>query len=128
MGNGTSLGRVRGLGSAHHGGHHWQLQRTTAISNLVLMVWLLVSFLALGDFSHANVAGWLSQPLAAVPMMLLVVSLFWHARLGLQILIEDYVHQSGTKFGLLAALNLAVIGGAAFAIFSVARLAILGTA
>ncbi len=128
MGSGTSLGKVRGLGSAHHGGHHWLLQRTTAIGNLVLMTWLLVSFLALGDFSHASVAGWLSQPIAAVPMMLLIVSLFWHARLGLQVLIEDYIHQAGTKFGLLSALNLAVIGGAAFGIFSVARLAILGTA
>jgi len=128
MGSGTSLGKVRGLGSAHHGGHHWLLQRTTAIGNLVLMIWLLVSLVALGDYSHAKVAGWLSQPIAAVPMMLLVVSVFWHARLGLQVVIEDYVHQAGTKFGLLSALNLAVIGGAAFAIFSVARLAIIGTA
>jgi len=128
MGSGTSLGKVRGLGSAHHGGQHWLLQRTTAISNLVLMTWLLVSLIALGDYSYASVAGWLSQPLAAVPMMLVIVSLFWHARLGLQVLIEDYVHQTGSKFGLLAALNLAVIGGGAFAIFSVVRLAILGTA
>lgn len=123
---GTSIGRVRGLGSAHHGGHHWLLQRTTAIGNLVLMTWLLVSFAALGDFSYASVAGWLSQPLAAVPMILLIVSLFWHARLGLQVLVEDYIHETGTKFGLIAALNLFAIGGAAFAIFSVARIAILG--
>ena len=56
-------------------------------------------------------------------MILLIVSLFWHARLGLQVLIEDYIHDSGSKFALLTALNLAVIGGAAFAVFSVTALA-----
>jgi succinate dehydrogenase / fumarate reductase membrane anchor subunit len=123
MGNGTSIGRVRGLGSAHEGAHHWLVQRFTAIGNLVLMSWLLVSFLMLGDYSFGAVTKWLAQPIAAVPMILLVISLFWHARLGLQVLIEDYVHESGSKFAALAALNLAVIGGGAFAIFSVARLA-----
>lgn len=128
MGNGTSIGRVRGLGSAHHGAHHWLAQRTTAIGNVVLMAWLLVSFVMLNDFSHASVANWLSQPVAAVPMILLVVSLFWHARLGLQVVIEDYVHNSGSKFALISALNLATIGGGAFAIFSVAALAFGGQA
>ena len=61
-------------------------------------------------------------------MILLVISTFWHARLGLQVLIEDYLHNSGTKFAALAALNLAVIGGGAFAIFSVASLAFGGAA
>ena len=124
--SGTALGKVRGLGSAHEGAHHWLLQRITAVSNLVLMTWLLVSFVTLDNFAYATVVGWLSQPLAAVPMILLAVSLFWHARLGLQILIEDYIHEPGTKFGLLAALNLVAIGGAAFAIFSVARVALVG--
>jgi len=128
MGNGTSIGRVRGLGASHHGAHQWLVQRTTAIANVVLMSWLLVSFVMLGDFDYANVLKWLSQPVAAVPMMLLVVSLFWHARLGLQMLIEDYVHDSGTKFAVIAALNLAIFGGGAFAIFSVAALAFGGQA
>ena len=123
MGNGTSIGRVRGLGAAHHGPHHWLVQRTTAVGNLVLMAWLLVSFVMLGDFSYASVTKWLSQPVAAVPMMLLVVSLFWHARLGLQVVIEDYVHDAGSKFAAISALNLAIFGGGAFAIFSVAALA-----
>jgi succinate dehydrogenase / fumarate reductase, membrane anchor subunit len=128
MGNGTSIGRVRGLGSAHEGAHHWLVQRTTAIGNLVLMSWLLVSLVMLGDFGHASVSKWLSQPVSAVPMMLLVISLFWHARLGLQVVIEDYVHDTGSKFAALAALNLATIGGGAFAIFSVAALAFGGQA
>ncbi|KPP96531.1 MAG: succinate dehydrogenase, hydrophobic membrane anchor protein [Erythrobacter sp.] len=123
MGNGTSIGRVRGLGSSHDGAHHWLLQRTTAIGNLVVMTFLLVSFLMLPDFSHASVSGWLSQPVAAVPMALLAVSLFWHARLGLQVVIEDYMVDAGTKFALITAVNLAAIAGAAYAIFSVATLA-----
>lgn len=128
MGNGTSIGRVRGLGSAHHGAHHWLLQRTTAIGNVVLMAWLLISFVMLGDFGYESVVKWLSQPVAAVPMILLVISLFWHARLGLQVVTEDYVHDTGTKFAVLSALNLATIGGGAFAIFSVAALAFGGQA
>jgi succinate dehydrogenase / fumarate reductase membrane anchor subunit len=97
MGNGTSIGRVRGLGAAHHGPHHWLVQRFTAIGNLVLMSWLLASFVLLGDFGHANVVKWLTQPLTATAMILLVVSLFWHARLGLQVLVEDYIHDGGSK-------------------------------
>ncbi|QUL38546.1 succinate dehydrogenase, hydrophobic membrane anchor protein [Erythrobacter sp. JK5] len=124
MGNGTSIGKVRGLGSAHEGAHHWLVQRFTAIGNLVLMSWLLVSFLMLSDLSYGTVTTWIARPIPATAMMLLVISLFWHARMGLQVLIEDYVHDSGTKFAALAALNLAVIGGGAFAIFSVVRLAL----
>lgn len=128
MGNGTSIGRVRGLGPAHHGAHHWLVQRFTAIGNVVLMSWLLVSFVLLGDFGHANVVKWLAQPVSATAMILLVISLFWHARLGLQVVLEDYIHDGGSKFALISALNLATIGGGAFAIFSVAKLAFTGEA
>ena len=128
MGNGTSLGKVRGLGSAHEGAHHWLVQRFTAIGNLVLSIWLIASIIGLPDLSHSTVSGWLSKPVSATAMILLVISTFWHARLGLQVLIEDYLHNSGTKFAALAALNLAVIGGGAFAIFSVASLAFGGAA
>jgi succinate dehydrogenase / fumarate reductase membrane anchor subunit len=124
MGNGTSIGKVRGLGSAHEGAHHWLVQRFTAISNLVLMSWLLISFLMLRDLSYGTVTAWIAQPIPATAMVLLVISLFWHARLGLQVLIEDYLHEAGSKFAALTALNLAVIGGGAFAIFSVVRLAL----
>ena len=128
MGNGTSIGKVRGLGSAHHGAHHWLAARTTAIGNLVLMTWLIVSLLMLSDYSYETVTAWLSQPIAAVPMMLLILSVFYHARLGLQVVIEDYVPDPGTKFAVLSALNLAAFGGGAFAIFSVASLALTGAA
>ena len=128
MGNGTSIGKVRGLGSSHHGAHHWLTARTTAIGNLVLMSWLLVSFLILPDFTYGTVSGWIAQPIAAVPMILLIISVFWHARLGLQVLIEDYVHDAGTKFAVLSALNLLTFGAGGFAVFSVASLALTGAA
>lgn len=123
MGNGTSIGRVRGLGSSHGGTHEWIIHRLTAISNLVLMTWFIVSLLALPDYRYETVTAWLSSPLGATAMILLVISLFWHARMGLQIVIEDYIHDAGSKFGILAIVNLAIIGGAAFAIFSIASLA-----
>ena len=128
MGNGTSIGKVRGLGSAHHGAHHWLTARVTAIGNLILMTWLIASLLMMGDYSYETVTSWLSQPIAAVPMILLLISVFYHAKLGLQVLIEDYIHEPGSKFALLSALNLAAIGGGAFGIFSVASLALTGAA
>jgi len=123
MGDGTSIGRVRGLGSSHHGAHHWLTHRFTAIANLVLMSWFVFSLLLLGDYSYASVTDWLSQPLSAVAMILLAANLFWHAQMGLTVLIEDYVHEAGLKFGVLTLLNLAAVGGGAFCIFSVATLA-----
>ena len=125
MGNGTSIGRVRGLGSAHEGPHHWLLQRFTAIGNLVLVLWLVGSLVLLPDLGYATVSGYLAQPLPATAMALLIVSTFWHARLGLQVLAEDYVHTGGNKFAVVALLNLASIAGGAFGLFCVARLALV---
>ncbi|MEP2736230.1 MAG: succinate dehydrogenase, hydrophobic membrane anchor protein [Erythrobacter sp.] len=128
MGNGTSIGKVRGLGSSHHGAHHWLLQRFTAIGNLVLMGWLIASFILLPNLQYQTVAAWIASPISATAMVLLIISLFWHARLGLQVVLEDYVQDAGTKFGLFALLNIAVFGGGALAIFSVAKLALGGAA
>lgn len=128
MGNGTSIGKVRGLGSAHEGAHHWLLQRFTAIGNLVLMGWLIASFILLPNLQYQTVAAWIASPISATAMVLLIISLFWHARLGLQVVLEDYVQDAGTKFGLFALLNIAVFGGGALAIFSVAKLALGGAA
>ncbi len=128
MGNGTSIGKVRGLGSAHEGAHHWLVQRFTAIGNLVLMLWLVASFILLPDLSYGTVSAYLSDPIPATAMALLIISVFWHAHHGLQVLIEDYVHTPGNKFACLALLNLATIGGGVFGLFCVARLALSGGA
>lgn len=126
MGSGTNIGKVRGLGSARHGGQHWINQRTTAVGNLLLTFWLVVSLLIIPNFDHATLAQWLAQPTVAVPMILMLVSIFWHVRLGLQVLIEDYVHDDALKFGAMTLLNFYVVASAVFGIFTVAKLAFTG--
>ena len=124
MGNGTSIGRVRGLGSAHSGAHHWLVQRLTAIGNVLLLGWLVASLLLLPNFSYVSVVTWLSRPLPATAMALLVITSFWHARLGVQVLIEDYVREHANKFACVAALNIAAFAGAAIGLFAIVRIAL----
>lgn len=128
MGSGTNIGRVRGLGSAQEGAHHWIVQRVTAIANMLLVLWLIFSLLRLPNYEHELMVEWLGSPLVAVPMMLMLISVFWHLRLGLQVLIEDYIPDHGMKFGLLTLLNFFAVGGAALGIFSVAKIAFTGVA
>jgi succinate dehydrogenase / fumarate reductase membrane anchor subunit len=123
MGTGTGIGRVRGLGSAKSGVEHWWRQRVTAAGNLLLVTWFLVSLLRLPTLDYKTVIGWLHSPLASVPLILLVVSVFYHFRLGLQVFIEDYVHEEGSKLACIIALNFYFVGGAALAIFSILRVA-----
>jgi len=124
MGNGTPIGRVRGLGSAHSGSHHWLLQRFTAIGTLVPALWLVGSLVAMGDRSFKGVHAWASQPLSTILLGLLVLGSFWHARLGVQVMIEDYVHETANKFAAIMLLNLAAFAGAAFGLLCVVRLAL----
>jgi succinate dehydrogenase / fumarate reductase membrane anchor subunit len=125
MGNGTQLGRVRGLGSAKEGAHHWWHQRVTAAANLFLMVWLLVSIAHQPAYDFGALHAWLASAWVAIPMILLIISVFYHFRLGLQVMIEDYVHgESGVA--LLLLLNFFVIATAVIAIFSILRIALAG--
>jgi len=124
----TPLGRVRGLGSARSGAHHWWLERITSVATLILLVWLVVSLVRLPDFDYRTVAQWLSAPLAAVPMLLLIVATFWHLKLGLQVVVEDYVHVEGPKLFWVVLINFLSIFGAALAIFAVLKIAVSGSA
>ncbi|WP_336963506.1 succinate dehydrogenase, hydrophobic membrane anchor protein [Sphingobium aquiterrae] len=128
MGTGTGIGRVRGLGSAKSGTHHWIQQRISAVGNLLLVLWLILSLMMLPGLDYASVTGWLAHPLVAVPMMLMIVSVFMHLKIGLQVLIEDYVHDDGLKFFAILLLNFYAIGGAAASIFAIAKIAFTGAA
>lgn len=119
----TPIARVRGLGSARSGAHHWWIERLTSISTLVLFVWFIASLLRLPNLDYRTVADWLSGTLAAVPMLLLIVSTFWHLKLGLQVVVEDYVHEEGWRFMSITLLNFLTVGGAALALFSILKIA-----
>ncbi len=125
MGTGTPIGRVRGLGAAKQGSHHWWHQRLTAGSNLLLMTWLVVSLLRLPLWDYRALALWLSSPWASVPLILAVISVFYHLRLGLQVVIEDYQHDFGRVIALVL-LNFYAIGGAALAIYAILKVAFQG--
>ena len=127
MRGGTSIGRVRGLGSAKSGTHHWWRQRLTAGSNLFVMTWLIISIARMPAYDYGSVRTWLASPWAAIPMTLLIVSVFTHFRLGLQVVIEDY-QQNESRVVLLVLLNLFVAVAAATAIFSIAKIAFTGSA
>ena len=120
---GTALGRVRGLGSAKEGVNHWWLQRLTAVGNLLLLTWFVVSLVSLPRLDHLTMTEWLSQPLVAVPLALLTISVFWHLRLGLQVLIEDYA-EGGTRILLLLLATGFAISGGALSLFSILSIAL----
>lgn len=122
MGSGTSIGRVRGLGSAKEGAHHWWRQRLTAGSNLLLTLWFAFSILRMPAYDYAAVRAWLQNGWVAVPMILLVVSVFYHFRLGLQVVIEDYQHDE-KRVAAMIALNFFTIATAAIAIFAILKVA-----
>ena len=119
----TPLARVRGLGSAREGGHHWWIERLTSVSTLLLSIWLIVSLLRLPGLDFRTITEWLQSPLAAVPMLLLVLSTFWHLKLGMQVVIEDYVHEAGWKLFTIVLLNFFTLTLAAAAIFAVLKIA-----
>ncbi|KPF76510.1 succinate dehydrogenase [alpha proteobacterium AAP81b] len=123
MGAGTDLGRVRGLGAAHEGVHHWWMQRVTAVANIALLLWFVASLVRLPSLDYSSVVLWLRQPVAAVPMLLLIASVFWHFRLGVQVMLEDYL-SGPTRVLAMLALNFYALAGAAAAVFAVLKIAL----
>lgn len=118
----TPLKRARGLGSAKEGAGHFMKQRLTAVANLILapfLIWLIAS-LAGADLESVKVT--LSHPLAATALIVVVLSVAVHMRIGMQVIIEDYVQSEGLKMLLLLANTLFAFAVAAIAIFAVAKL------
>lgn len=120
----TPIARVRGLGAAREGVGHWKLQRLTAIANVPLVLWFVFSAMALAGSDYDQVRAWLASPISASLMILLIVSVFYHARLGVQVVIEDYVHREGSKLALLVAVPLIVIALAVTGIVAVLMISI----
>ena len=122
----TPLKSVRHLGSAKEGTDHFWMQRITAVANIVLglfLVWLVVRLAGTG---HSEVKTMLANPLIALALLLLVISSAIHMRLGMQVIIEDYVHNENCKLLLVIANTFFAIGVAAVAVFSVLKLSFGG--
>ena len=128
MGDGTELGRVRGLGSARHGAHHWMLQRFTAVGNILGGLFLAFSLAMQPTHDFAAMKDWVASPLPALVLALWIPNVFWHARHGLQILVDDYVHDTGNHLAITIVLNILAIAGAGLGVLSVLRLAFAGAA
>jgi len=119
----TPLGKVRGLGSARHGGEHWLTERVTSIALLLLGTWLIASLLLLPKLDQRTMVEWLRAPSGAVPMALLIIVGFRHALDGMKVVIDDYVHEEGSRFAWNTLMLFLAVGGAALALYSLARIA-----
>lgn len=119
----SPLRGVVGLGSARGGAGHWYAQRVTAVALVLLGLWLVVSFASLGGASHARVVEWLSSPLSSALAVLLVLTSAWHAQLGLQVVIEDYIADKGTRAAVLIAVKFALAVAAVIGVVAVLRIA-----
>ena len=119
----TPIGKVRGLGSAREGGEHWLTERVTSIALLLLGSWLVASLLMLPALDYGTLNEWLMAPSGSVPMALLVVVGFKHALDGMKVVVDDYVHDAGNNFAVNTLFLFLAIGGAALALFALARIA-----
>lgn len=120
----TPLARARGLGSAHHGYAHWAAQRLTAVAAVPLTIWLVYSVVRLQGADHEIFTAWLAQPFNALAMIFLVVAAFYHAALGLQVVIEDYVHCGCVKTASIVAVKFGLLALAAASVFSILAVAL----
>lgn len=118
----TPLGQVLGLGSAKSGTEHWWAQRVTAIAGIPLVIFLIGFIVMHVGSSRAEVVASVKNPLVAILLALTVVNLIWHMRLGLQVVIEDYVHGHGTKIAALLLNTFFTVAMGAAALYAILKM------
>ena len=122
----TPLARARGLGSAREGVHHWWVQRLTAIALIPLVVWFAISLVMLSGADYDVARAWIGSPLVMVLLILTIAIGLHHGQLGMQVVIEDYVHGDGWKLALIVAVRfIAVVFGLA-AVVAILRIGLGG--
>lgn len=118
----TPLARAKGLGAAGHGAGHWWVHRMTAVSNIPLVIAFVIIVASLGGRSYADAIGMVSHPLVAILLLLCVVSVTNHMRLGMQLPIEDYIHHKGWKLIVLIANNFYAVVIAVACLYAVLKI------
>jgi len=118
------LKRARGLGSAQSGMSHWWTQRVTAAALVVLALWFVITVLSLLHADYATARAAVAKPWNALLLILFVVTMFWHAVLGLQVVIEDYVHTRWKEIVLRVAIKFLAVLGALAGVLAVLRIAL----
>ena len=124
MKKGVSLRPVLGFGAAKEGVHHWWMQRLTAIALLPLGIWFAASVVLLEGASYKRVTAWIGDPVVAILLLLTLGTLFLHLKLGLQVVIEDYIHSKLTKVSCLVANTFLNIILGLVCVFSVLKVAL----
>jgi succinate dehydrogenase / fumarate reductase membrane anchor subunit len=122
----TQLGRVRGLGSAKAGSHHWWLSRLSSLALIPLTLWFIFGALSIVDGGHAAMVGWLSSPFSAVMMILFVGVTFHHTASGIQVVLEDYVHSESVKMAAIVAAKFLCFALAVAGTFAILKIAFGG--
>ena len=97
----TPLGRVRGLGSAKSGLDHWWHQRLTALALIPLTAWFAVSLIVIASGTYQQAVDWIRDPIVAGLLILMLAAGYYHLKLGMQVIIEDYVHSEWLKIAAL---------------------------
>jgi len=120
----SPLGKFLGLGSAKEGTHHWWSQRLTAVALVPLTLWFVIALLGMDSFAHPAIVAWLGQPLNAILMILLLLVILHHSQLGLQVVVEDYVHAGGLKVLILMLSRFAHGAAAVAAVYSIIILSV----
>lgn len=121
----SPLARANGLGSAKEGVREWWAERVSAVALVPLTLWFAVSIIAHSGSDYATFIAWMRTPLAAILMILLLIALFHHTALGLQVVIEDYVH-SAAKFAWVMAVRLGCFALATAGVVATLRIAFIG--
>ena len=122
----SPLGRAIGLGSAKEGVEHWWRQRMTALALVPLALWFVIEVVGLVGADRAAMVAWMHNPMASVFMILLIVATFYHAALGLQVVIEDYIHGEAMRLGALIVMRVLCILFVVRGVLAVLKLAFAG--
>lgn len=124
----SPLGAVVGLGSAKSGVHHWWVQRLTSVALVPLTIWFTVSLLSLPSLDHVTVVAWMAQSWTALLLVLLVLVATYHSQLGVRVVVEDYVHNTGLRTVTLVTLTFLHAFLAVAGVFAILKVAFGGAA